>query len=236
MTRKKITTENIEQEIKRILSFPDDSFIEIIRDIGFECDLCGKCCTKEFNDHVFLLDDDAERIIRISGKDKLEPAPFYDFCDNFGRFYVLGYALKSRPNGDCTFYTSGRCEQYDMRPSICRIYPYMLHREEDEEGHMDWRQISGLNLHGLYHNNIDNKTCRKIVKEVKKYEVDFLKQKARFLHVIDELFTKHALSHSRKMYDLKMRDYMAGKEIEVHVFFHGKFARELISKQINKQE
>jgi Fe-S-cluster containining protein len=231
-----IETEKIEKEINGVLGFPDDRFVGIIREVGFECDRCGKCCTRDSNDHVFLLDEDAERIINIPGKHFLEPAPNYDFCDNLGRFYVLGYAFKYKPDGNCIFYTPGRCERYDIRPAICRIYPYMLHREADVYGKVEWRLIGGLNQHGLYYNKIDNKTCMEIVREVKKYESDFLLQKKRFLHAIKEHFVKHALKHSRQMYDRKMRDYENGEKIEVHVFFKGTLIKEKVSKQVINPE
>ncbi len=236
MKKDTIKTEEIEKEINGVLSFPDDRFMEIIREVGFECDRCGKCCTRDFNGHVFLLDEDAERIIDIQGKDFLEPAPNYDFCDDLGRFYVSGYALKYKPDGNCIFYTPGRCDSYDIRPAICKIFPYMLHREADEEGSIEWRQIGGLNLHGLYHNQIDNKMCMEIVREVKKYESGFLLQQKRFIHAIKEYFIEHALKHSRQMYDRKMRDYENGNEIEVHVFFKGIFVKEKISKQLINPE
>ncbi len=225
-------TDDIEIEMQRIESFPDDKFIGIIREVGFECDFCGKCCTNEFNDHVFLLDDDAARITEAHGNDFLRPAPYFDFCDNLGRFYVLGYALKNKPNGDCIFYTGRGCEHYEIRPDICKIFPYMLHREPDEEGNIEWRQIGGLNRHGLYHSDIGEETCKDIVRQVKKYESDFLGQKQRFRNTIKEHFKKHALSHSQQMYDRMMREYEKGKEIEVYVFFRGNFEKERLSKQI----
>ncbi len=160
--------DEIEKEIECIASFPDERFIEIIREVGFECNCCGKCCTSEFNDHVFLLDDDVARIIEAPGSDFLRPAPYFDFCDNLGRFYVLGYALKNKPGGDCIFYTGGKCEHYEIRPDICKIYPYMLHREADEDGNVELRQIGGLNQHGLYHNDISDETCKEILRAVKK--------------------------------------------------------------------
>lgn len=226
-----IKTDEIEEEIQRILSFPDEKFIGIIREVGFECDCCGKCCTSAFNDHVFLLDDDAARIINALGCDFLRPAPYFDFCDNLGRFYVIGYALKNKPNGDCIFYT-GRCEHYEIRPAICRIFPHMLHREPDEDGNIEFRQIGGLNEHGLYHSDIDNEMCKEIVRQVKSYETDFLRQRLRFLNAIEEHFKRHALRHSRQMYDRMMREYENGKEIEVYVFFQGGFEKEKISKQL----
>ncbi len=227
-----LQTDEIEEEIQRISAFPDEKFIEIIRKVGFECDRCGKCCTRAFNDHVFLLDDDAARIINASGREHLRPAPYFDLCDNLGRFYVIGYALKNKPNGDCIFYTGGRCEHYDIRPVICRIFPYMLHREHDEDGNIDFRQIGGLNEHGLYHSDIEGETCRKIVNEVKAYESGFLKQKLRFMRAIEKHFKRYALRNSRQMYDRMMREYENGGEIEVHVFFRDGFEKETISKQL----
>ncbi len=230
MTQDDIRT--LENEIKDVASFPDERYIEIIHEVGFECDRCGRCCTREFNDHVFLLDEDAESIIKIAGREFLRPAPYYEFCDNLGRFYVMGYALKDKAGGKCIFYTDGRCEHYAHRPAVCRIYPYMLHREEDEEGNIDFRQIGGLGEHGLYNSEIDGETCRETVKEVKKYEKDFLEQKLRFLRRIDEHFQKNNLRHSRHMYDRMMREFEKGKEIEVYVFFQGNLIRETVSKQI----
>ncbi len=224
--------DDIEKEIECIASFSDERFIEIIREVGFECNCCGKCCTSGFNDHVFLLDDDAARIIEALGSGFLRPAPYFDFCDDLGRFYVMGYALKNKPNGDCIFYTGGRCEHYEIRPEICKIYPYMLHMEADEVGNVDFRQVSGLNQHGLYHNDISDETCKEIAREVKKYELDFLGQKLRFMHAIREFFRKHALRHSRQMYDRMMRKYEKGGKVEVYVFFKGKLEKEIISKQI----
>ena len=195
----------IESEIESIESFPFKRFKDIIREVGFECDCCGKCCTSEFNDHVFLLDEDARRIIEKAGKEYLRPAPYFDLCDNLGRFYVMGYALKTKNGEDCIFYTGGRCEYYDIRPRICRIFPYMLHSEPDEEGNIDFRQIGGLDQHGLYHNEITDELSSKIVSDVKKYEVDFLKQRLEFTHAIEKHFKKNGLKNNRQMYDRKMR-------------------------------
>ncbi|MDD5615436.1 MAG: YkgJ family cysteine cluster protein [Candidatus Methanoperedens sp.] len=224
-----IKTDEIEHEISGIIDFPDDRFEEIIREVGFVCDLCGRCCTREFNDHVFLLDDDAKRIIEVAGREVLRPAPYYEFCDNLGRFYVMGYALRNKSNGDCIFYLGGRCDHYADRPEICRIFPYMLHREEDDEGNLDWRQIGGLNQHGLYHGEVGVEEAGKIAGNVKRYEIAFLKQKLAFLNKIEEHFKKHGLKHSQQIYDRKMRELKCGGEIEVYVFQKGNFIKEKLS-------
>lgn len=220
----------IEDEIKCIESFPDAKFIDIIRDVGFECDCCGKCCTTEFNDHVFLLDDDALIIIEKAGKKCLRPAPYFEVCDNLGRFYVMGYALRTKKGGDCIFYTRGRCKYYEIRPRVCRIFPYMLHREPDEDGNIDFRQVGGLGRHGLYNSDLSDETCSKILREVKKYEIDFLRQKLGFVKEIDKHFKKYGLKQSRQMYDRKMREFEKGKAIEVFVSFKGKLELEHISR------
>lgn len=225
MARNSIKTDEIEREICGIMDFPDDRLEEIIKEVGFICDCCGRCCTSEFNDHVFLLDEDTERVIEVAGRDALRPAPYYEFCDNLGRFYVMGYALRNKPGGDCIFYTGGRCEHYGDRPEICRIFPYMLHREEDDEGNIDWRQIGGLNMHGMYHGEISAEAAREIAGRVKRYEVAFLMQKLAFFNKIEEHFMKHGLRHSKQMYDRKMREFKKGEEINVFVFEKGEFIR-----------
>jgi len=223
-----MSKENIEKDIKDILSFPDEKFIEIIREVGFVCDRCGKCCTSEFNDHVFLLDEDAERIINIAGSEFLMPAPHYDVCDNLGKFYVMGYALKIKPGGNCIFYACGGCDYYDIRPAICKIFPYMLRREPDEDGNVEFRQIGGLNQHGLYYDEISDEKCKQIILSVKKYETDFLRQKLGFELEIKRYFKKNNLKSSRQMYDRSIREYEKGKKIEVYVFFKGRFVKELV--------
>jgi len=219
---------NIEKEIRDLSSFPDDKYLKIIQDVGFECDRCGKCCTSEFNDHIFLLDDDAQRIIKDYGREYLRPAPYFDLCDNLGRFYVMGYALKTKPNGDCIFYTGSSCKHYENRPRICKIYPYMLHREPDEDGNIDFRQIGGLDEHGLYHNEIGEETCKEILKTVKEYESGFLRQQLGFIEEIEKYFKKNNLRNSQQMYDRMMRKYQKGKAVEVYVFYKGGFEKEVI--------
>jgi Fe-S-cluster containining protein len=225
LVRNNIRTDEIELEICGIMDFPDDRLEEIIKEVGFVCDCCGRCCTREFNDHVFLLDEDVIRIIEVAGRDILRPAPYYEFCDNLGRFYVMGYALRNKSGGNCIFYTGGRCEHYEDRPAICRIYPYMLHREEDEDGNIDWRQIGGLDRHGMYHSEIDSETAGEITRDVKRYELAFLRQKLAFFNRIEDHFRKHGLRQSQQMYDRKMREFKRGEEIEVYVFEKGEFVK-----------
>ncbi|HII76782.1 MAG TPA: YkgJ family cysteine cluster protein, partial [Methanolinea sp.] len=62
--------------------------------MGFSCTYCARCCTRAFNGHVLLLDEDAARIRSIDPT-ALEPQPEYDLCDQYGTFYVSGYTLRA---------------------------------------------------------------------------------------------------------------------------------------------
>jgi Fe-S-cluster containining protein len=225
----------LKEEIEALAAYPDEEFLHIIKDVGFECTLCGKCCTRDFNDHAFLLDADAEAIKTID-ESALVPAPYYEFCDNKGEFYVSGYAIRANRDGTCHFLEKGRCKIYEQRPQICRIYPYMLHREEaacggDDEGVLDWRQISGLNRHGSYYGEIGDEECRQIVKEVRAYETDFLKQELAFLEAIKVHFEKHGLKASPMAYDRQMRLFDRGGKVKVNVFYRGGFEPAMATKK-----
>jgi uncharacterized protein len=153
--------------------------------------------------------------------DSIEPAPGPEFCDQNGIFYVSGYALRVQNDqtGSCWFLKNGLCRIYNKRFAICRVYPYMLHREPDDAGQVDWRQFSGLEQHGEYDASITEKASLDIARETKEYENAFLTQEIRFLEFIQDYFTHHKLRHVQKMYDDQIRQFQKGKEITVRVFF-----------------
>jgi F0F1-type ATP synthase gamma subunit len=106
----------------------------------------------------------------------------------------------------------------------------MLHREPDEDGNIDFRQIGGLDEHGLYHNEIGEEICKEILKNVKEYESGFLRQQLRFFEYVEKYFKENNLRNSQQMYDRMMRQYQKGKAIEIYVFYHGAFEKEVISE------
>ncbi len=211
----------LRQDLFSVSDYPDEKLAEIVRDVGFACNCCTKCCTKEFNDHVFLLDSDTAAIKSIAPA-ALIPAPYFELCDQHGRFYDSGCALRTKLDGTCFFLSGNRCRIYENRLSICRIYPYMLHRELDETGITDWRQISGLNRHGTYHNEISVEESLAIAREVKAYETAFIEQTIRFYEFMCDHFAEHGLRHIRKTYDDRLRAYRNGGEIEVFVLYDGR--------------
>ena len=219
------------EELRDLRNFPDSEFVGIIRELGFKCELCARCCTKEFNDHVFLLDSDLERIRQID-PDAVTPAPYYEFCDQNDRFYVSGYALKTKPDGSCVFLENKRCRIYQSRPLICRVYPHMLHREADEFGKVDWRQISGLNEHGSYHSDLDDPACKEIALETRAYEEAYLQQVIGFFEAVKAHFRTNGLKHIQRTYDRKMREFLKGEcDLEIFVYCKGGFEKQKLAKE-----
>ncbi len=80
------------QERNSLLEYPVERLASVIREIGFQCSSCAKCCTRAFNGHVFLLDRDVTAVKKFDPA-AIEPAPAPEFCDQNGIFYVSGYAI-----------------------------------------------------------------------------------------------------------------------------------------------
>jgi len=218
------------QERNSLFGYPTERLADVIKDVGFRCTNCTKCCTRAFNGHVFLLDRDVTAVREIDPA-ALEPAPDPEFCDQNGMFYVSGYALRAKADdvGSCWFLENGRCRIYDRRFAICRIYPYMLHREPGEDGKVDWRQIAGLDKHGEYGAVIPAAGCLAIARETKEYENAFLTQEIGFLECINEHFTRHQLRHVQKVYDDRMRAFARGTPITVMVYYDGQLEKHRIT-------
>lgn len=212
------------QELNALRGYPEDRFADIIQEVGFSCDLCTRCCTRAFNGHVHLLDDDAERVYSHDPA-ALEPAFPYAFCDLHGTFYVSGYTIRSRQDaaGSCLFLEDGRCRIYNDRPMICRVYPFMLHREPDGEGVIDWRQISGLDEHGYYHTHIPRDEAFRVARKTRAFEEALLCHEMAFLEFIGDYFSRNGLRHVRKVYDDRMREYERGAAVRGMVYFRGRF-------------
>jgi uncharacterized protein len=210
------------QERNGLFEFPIKKLAECIKKVGFRCTSCAKCCTRAFNGHVFLLDRDVT-VLKEIDPTALEPAPAPEFCDQNGIFYVSGFALRTQDDdvGSCWFLKDGICKIYDRRFTICRIYPYMLHREPDEYGKIDWRQFSGLDQHGEYDMIISDDESLDLARETKEYENAFLTQEIRFLEFMQEYFNSHRLRHVQKVYDDQLRQYNRGEKIIVMVYYDG---------------
>ena len=210
------------QERNRLFEYPLERLAGVIREVGFRCEMCGECCARAQNGHVFLLDRDVEEIQSIDPT-AIEPAPEPEFCDRTGTFYVSGYTLRTKGDaaGSCWFLEDGRCRIYDRRVSVCRIYPYILHREPDETGTVDWRHMAGFGHHGVYHQEIPDEECLVLAREIKEYENAILTREISFLEFVQDYFAKHRLGHVQQVYDERMRRFSRGEPIIVMVYHDG---------------
>ena len=100
--------------------------------------------------------------------------------------------------------TAGAGFMTAVLPSVGFI-PYMLHREPDEHGNVDWRQFSGLDQHGEYDAVISDDESLDLARETKEYENAFLTQEIQFLEFMQDYFTRHRLRHVQKVYDDQIR-------------------------------
>jgi Predicted Fe-S-cluster oxidoreductase len=231
MKKAEAALEYFNDEEQALAEYRKEQFIEVISDVGFECDFCGKCCTQKFNSHVYLLSEDVKRV-SAENPNSVRPSPYFDFCDQNGCFYVSGYSLKTKDDedGSCLFLENKRCLIYENRPLICRIYPYMIHREEGSDGTYDWREISGLNEHGLYGAEIEKPIAEEIYEDVRKYEQGYISQEKAFLKAVSDEFKKNNLKHIPKIYDKRIRDFEKGEEVTVFVYFDGVFQKHVTRK------
>ncbi|MDR3102002.1 MAG: YkgJ family cysteine cluster protein [Methanocalculaceae archaeon] len=195
-------------ELDFLRDYPAEKLAEVIMHVGFSCTCCGRCCTRVFNGHVYLLTEDTRRL-REFAPEMLMPAPGFPYSDPDGSFYVSGYCLRTKPNGDCVFLNEARCcTIYDQRFAICRIYPYMLHREPDLQGRVNWRQIGGLDEHGEYNTIIPAAEAEAVAADVIAYETAYLEQEILFHEALLEMFSAAGIRFVRRDHDRRLRNFL----------------------------
>jgi uncharacterized protein len=106
----------------------------------------------------------------------------------------------------------------------------MLHREPDENGKIDWRQIAGLNEHGEYHTEIPKEQSDSAAAETRDYETACIRQEISFLGYMMDYFSRNGLRHVQKIYDDRMRAFDRGGEIRIMVFCNGQLEEHRIRK------
>ena len=96
---------------------------EFPADVNFLCKKCASCCgdTEDTVRHVLLLQNEADRISVITGKE------IGEFAFEISGFEPYVYELnKTEAEGQCCFLVNNRCTIYEVRPIVCRFYPFEL--------------------------------------------------------------------------------------------------------------
>jgi hypothetical protein len=63
---------------------------------------------------------------RISNRTGLRPMEFSSPISGLGNYK---YKMKKR-NGMCVFLRNKACQIYDIRPTVCRLYPFLVSRND----------------------------------------------------------------------------------------------------------
>ncbi|MGE5554732.1 MAG: YkgJ family cysteine cluster protein [Methanocella sp.] len=100
-------------------------------DVCFSCNCCGICCadTDHKLRHILLLESEAEEISNTTGK------PIEDFANESNGTHPYIYEMKKQ-YGDCIFLKDNKCTIYELRPLICRFYPFELKYSPDKRTHV----------------------------------------------------------------------------------------------------
>jgi uncharacterized protein len=97
-----------------------------IKKMGFKCLGCGRCCTGEDNS-VVVFPFEIRRIMQFTGETWLQTVepPAEGEWDLHGNFHTLEWRIK-KEGASCKFYSVNGCRIYEVRPMICRTYPFYL--------------------------------------------------------------------------------------------------------------
>ena len=97
------------------------------RRIYFSCKKCALCCgdTEHRIRSIFLLKIEANRIAQKTFRDILE------FAGKIEGFEPYVYVMKKTDEGRCVFLKNNACTIYQVRPLVCRYYPFELNMEHD---------------------------------------------------------------------------------------------------------
>jgi len=90
-------------------------------DLHFTCERCGLCCgdTKCKTRRILLLEKEVEHISGVTSQDANE------FSNTIENQWPFIYIMR-KSGGKCVFLKGKLCSIYDIRPIICRFYPFKL--------------------------------------------------------------------------------------------------------------
>ncbi len=124
--------DELESALEHARELEPESMADSIREIGFECTRCGRCCSGEEGDPhtATIFPDEIRSIVATRGEEwdaVARPIP-YGLSEGAGETFE--WALQSDGCGDCRFLAmqgdETACTIYDARPLICRTYPFSV--------------------------------------------------------------------------------------------------------------
>ena len=116
----------LRQWLERTKATSSSDLAARIKEMGFKCLCCGRCCTGEDNS-VVVFPFEIRRIMQFTGETWLQTVepPAEGEWDLHGNFHTLEWRIK-KEGASCKFYSGNGCRIYEVRPMICRTYPFYL--------------------------------------------------------------------------------------------------------------
>jgi len=116
----------LRQWLERTKAASSSDLAAKIEIMGFKCLCCGRCCTGEDNS-VVVFPFEIRRIMQFTGETWLQTVepPAEGEWDLHGNFHTLEWRIK-KEGASCKFYSGNGCRIYEVRPMICRTYPFYL--------------------------------------------------------------------------------------------------------------
>lgn len=101
---------------------------EYPKNVRFECKRCALCCgdTETRNRSILMMQIEAYRIMKKALIDLDEFAEKIECSEP----YI--YRMRKTEKGQCFFLQDKSCSIYQVRPVICRFYPFQLENTRDD--------------------------------------------------------------------------------------------------------
>ncbi|MBN2734941.1 MAG: YkgJ family cysteine cluster protein [Methanomicrobiaceae archaeon] len=104
-----------------------------IKKTGFQCKMCGECCTNQSEDSnlVLVSAQEIRAVIEATGMEWDDIAePYPETFTEKGCICTFAWCLR-RKDRQCIFLDEkNKCRIYQNRPWICRTYPFMLTEDD----------------------------------------------------------------------------------------------------------
>lgn len=134
------------------------------RDVCFECTRCALCCgdTQSRARHVLLLREEAQTISRAV----LEAVEAFA-VEIKGQEPYAYEMKKTAEEGKCFFLEGRNCIVYELRPLVCRFYPFELRAKKDGKHRFFYTQECpgigrGKELEKDYFEGLFRRACRQL--------------------------------------------------------------------------
>lgn len=100
--------------------------------VHFSCNRCGICCrdTEQKTRHILVLEAEAKIIASQTSQGVT------DFSFQIADKLPFGCEMKKTSEGKCVFLKENQCTIYQIRPLICRFYPFELKFDKDKQSHV----------------------------------------------------------------------------------------------------